>query len=311
MNNRFVINYTPGPTFLHQLSGFTKVFLFIVMTVAIISTYDVRLLWPLLIINAAEVISMKPNYKPIVFIFLFTFITVTVIGNIMLFLVSPDAGLNNVGAEHILWASASGRFYLSKEWIWYAYVVFLKRTVSFASVIAFALMTTPSEFASGLNKCGLPYKVCTIISLAYRTIPDIANDFIDIRNSMMMRGVELGKKASLGKRLKNHVTLLVPLIMSSFGKVGNIANAMDLRGYGRNKKRTWYAEHEPTKADKIVRLITWIFAALTVGYIIYSKAINPWPAKFWCPWLLREEIQQVSLQDSFMLFRWLKQLFNK
>ena len=92
MNNRFVINYTPGPTFLHQLSGFTKVFLFIVMTVAIIATYDVRILWPLCIISVIEMVSMKPNWKPIIFMFLFTFITVTVIGNIMLFVVSPDAG---------------------------------------------------------------------------------------------------------------------------------------------------------------------------------------------------------------------------
>ena len=66
MNNRFVINYTPGPTFLHQLSGFTKVFLFIVMTVAIIATYDVRILWPLCIISVIEMVSMKPNWKPLV-----------------------------------------------------------------------------------------------------------------------------------------------------------------------------------------------------------------------------------------------------
>ena len=311
MNNRFVINYVPGPTFFHKLSGFTKVFFFIVMTVAIIATYDVRILWPLFFVNLGIMISMKPNYKPIVFMFLFSFVTVTLIGNVMLFVVSPDAGLNNIGAEHILWSSATGRFYLSKEWIWYTFVVFTKRTASFASVIAFALMTTPSEFASGLNKCGLSYKVCTIISLAYRTIPDIANDFVNIRNSMMMRGVELGKKAPLWTRLKNNVTLLVPLIMTSFGKVTNIANAMDLRGYGKMKKRTWYVEHDPTKADKLIRALTWTLLALTVFYIAYARIINPWPAKMWCPWLLREEIQQVSLEESFFLFRWLKGLFEK
>lgn len=310
MNNRFVINYTPGPTYLHQLSGFTKVFLFIIMTVAIIATYDVRILIPLGLINLAEIISMKPNWKPIIFMFLFTFFTVTVIGNIMLFVVSPDAGLNNCGTETIIWASASGRFYISKEWLWYVFAVFIKRTVSFFSVMAFALATTPSEFTSGLNKCGLPYKVCTIISLAYRTIPDIANDFVDIRNSMMMRGVELGKKASLGKRLKNNVTLLVPLIMSSFGKVTNIANAMDLRGYGKNKKRTWYAEKEPTRADQLVRGLTIALGVLTIGYLIWSKVIDPWPAKIWCPFSDPSLIRQVSLEESFFLFRWLKQLFN-
>ncbi len=305
MNNRMVINYTPGPTPIHKLTGFTKVFLFLVMTLAIISTFDVRILIPLLIINVIEIVSMKPNWKPILIIFLITFITVTLIGNVMLFLVTPEAGLNNVGAEHILWDSG-GRYYLSAEWLWYVFVVFLKRTTSFASVMAFALATTPSEFASGLNKCGLPYKICTIVSLAYRTIPDIANDFINIRNSMMMRGVELGKKASLWTRLKNTVLMLIPLIFTAFGKVGNIANAMDLRGYGKHKKRTWYAEHELTRYDRIFRILTVILLLLAVFYIVYFRFINPWPAKFWCPWLSRDEIQVVNVFDTFFFTKWFK-----
>ncbi len=306
MNNKLVINYTPGPTLIHKLSGFTKVFLFLVMTVAIISTFDIRILVPLLLINVAEIISMKPNYKPLVVVFSITFVTVTLIGNLMLFAVSPEAGLNNVGAEHIIW-QGSGSHYISKEFLWYIFVVFMKRTTSFASVMAFALATTPSEFASGLNKCGLPYKICTIVSLAYRTIPDIANDFINIRNSMMMRGAELtGKGVSLWKRLKNTVLLLVPLVFTAFGKVGNIANAMDLRGYGKNKKRTWYAENEPTKADHIVRILTVILLVMVIYYIVRYRFIDPWPAKFWCPWLSRDEIIHIDVLDTIKLFDWFR-----
>ena len=304
MNNKFVINYTPGPTFLHKRTGFTKVFLFLVMTAAIISTFDIRILVPLLIINVIEVVSMKPNWKPILIMFAITFVTVTLIGNIMLFLVSPAAGLNNVGAEHIIWQA--GRFYLSKEFLWYIFIIFLKRTTSFFSVMAFALATTPSEFASGLNKCGLPYKVCTIVSLAYRTIPDIANDFVNIRNSMMMRGVELGNKASLWTRLKNYVLLLIPLIFTAFGKVGNIANAMDLRGYGKHKKRTWYAEHEADKGDTILRILTVLLLIATVYYVIRCRIIDPWPSRFWCPWLKREDIQVIDMFDTFFFKDWFK-----
>lgn len=306
MNNRFVINYTPGPTTLHKLTGFTKVFLFLVMTFAIISTFDIRILLPLLIINIIEIISMKPNYKPILVIFSITFVTVTLIGNVMLFFVSPEAGLNNVGAEHIL-VRFNESLYISKEFLWYIFIVFLKRTTSFVSVMAFALATTPSEFASGLNKCGLPYKICTIVSLAYRTIPDIANDFVNIRNSMMMRGLELaGKGVSLWKKLKNTVILLVPLIFTAFGKVGNIANAMDLRGYGKNKKRTWYAEHEQTPADKVIRVLTILLLLGTIYYIVMYRFIHPWPAKFWCPWLSPDEITQINVMDTIKIFQWFR-----
>ena len=297
MNNRLVINYTPGPTMLHRLTGFTKVFLFIAMTVAIIATYDIRILIPLFLINLAEMISMKPNYKPIVIMFAITFVTVTLLGNVMLFLVSPDVGFNNIGVTNMLW-QGSGRLYLTKEFLWYCLVIFVKRTASFASVMAFALATTPSEFASGLNKVGLPYKVCTIVSLAYRTIPDIANDFINIRNSMMMRGVELSKKASLWKRLKNTVLILVPLIFTAFGKVGNIANAMDLRGYGKHRKRTWYAEHETSKWDTIIRILAVILLAAAVYYIIRYRIIDPWPPAGSLP-VGRPERDRVGKSDRY------------
>ena len=309
MNNRFLVNYVPGPTFLHKLTGFTKVLLFLAMTFAIISTFDVRILIPLLIINVIEIISMKPNYKPMVIMFMITFVTVTVIGNIMLFAVSPEAGLNNVGAENIIWQGS--KYYLSKEFLWYIFVIFLKRTTSFVSVMAFVLATTPSEFASGLNKCGLPYKVCTVVSLAYRTIPDIASDYVNIHNSMMMRGLELSKKAKLWTRLKNMIVLLVPLIFTAFGKVGNIANAMDLRGYGKNKKRTWYAEREATLGDKIIRSISLILVLVTIYYIIRYRLIDPWPAKIWCPWLTRDEVISINTMDTIKVLKWLKSLFGK
>ena len=309
MNNRLVINYTPGPTLIHRLSGFTKVFLFLVMTLATMVTFDIRILIPIFVINVIEIISMKPNYKPIIVMFMITFVTVTLIGNVMLFLVTPEAGMNNVGAEHILWQGS--KYYLSKEFLWYIFVVFFKRTTSFVTVMAFALSTTPSEFASGLNKCGLPYKVCTVVSLAYRTIPDIANDYINIHNSMMMRGVELSSKASIWQRLKNNVLLLVPLIFTAFGKVGNIANAMDLRGYGKNKKRTWYAENEPSTADKVVRIFTVLLLLAAIYYIIMYRIINPWPAKFWCPWLGPEEITKINTMDTLKVLDWLKALFGK
>lgn len=305
MNNRFVINYTPGPTFFHKLSGFTKVFLFLTMTAAIISTFDIRILVPLLIVNLIEIITMKPNFKPIVIMFSITFITVTVIGNIMLFFVSPEAGLNNVGASTIIWQS--GRFYLTKEILWYMLIIFTKRTASFMSVIAFALSTTPSEFASGLSKCGLSYKISTIISLAYRTIPSIAEDFVNIKNSMMMRGLELeGKTVSLINKLKNYVLILVPLIFTAFGRVGSIANAMDLRGYGKNKKRTYYAENEPTKGDKIIRTITVILLLATIYYVVMYRFINPWPAKVWAPWLSREEVIKINPIDTLIIWDWFK-----
>jgi energy-coupling factor transporter transmembrane protein EcfT len=93
VNNKLVINFTPGSTMLHKMTGGTKVLLFVLFTVAVIATFDIRVLLPLMAVPVAAIISMKPNYKPLAFLFGFTFVTVGVIGSIMLIAVSrcrPD-----------------------------------------------------------------------------------------------------------------------------------------------------------------------------------------------------------------------------
>ena len=305
MNNRFLINFTPGNTTIHKLTGGTKVLLFVLFTLAIIVTFDIRVIVVLALFPIAAIISMKPNYKPIRFMIGFMFVVVGLLGSLMLLLVSPNAGLANVGGSTIIW-QITDRLYVTRETLWYVFAMFVKRLASFMVVIAFVLATTPSEFASGLAYLHVPYKICTIVSLAYRTIPDIARKYTDIKNSMQMRGVELSKKASLGKRLKATAALLVPLIISSFSRVEVIANAMDLRGFGRLKKRTWYAEHELTKADKILRKLCIPFALFIVFYIIYFRIINPWPASYWSPLIARDQIEKVSIFNDLFFLKWFK-----
>ncbi len=287
MNNRFLINYTPGSTFLHKLNGTTKVLGFIAITVAIIATFDFRIMLAIFLLCMTGVASMKPNWKPVAFMFGFLIVMNGIIGSLMVFLISPESGLTKTGMETIIWSSANGKLFMSWELIWYAWAMFFKRVASLSSAILFVLSITPSELAAGLNSLKMPYKVCTIVSLAIRTIPDIARDFTDIKNSMMMRGVEL-EKASLAKKLKQYVLMLVPLLMSSFAKVENISNSMDLRSYGKCKGRTWFSEHPATKGDRIARIFIALIFAWWIFYVVFFKHIHAPIVDFWCPWVPKE-----------------------
>ena len=285
MNNRFIINYSPGTTRLHKLNGATKVMGFVVITVYVIMTFDVRVMIPVFLASVAGIVSLKPNWKPILYIVGFMFIMQGIIGSLMVILLRPSSGLGHVGMETIIirW---SDHFYLSKELLWYVGAMFFKRLCSLATSLLFVLAITPSELAAGLNTLGLPYKACTIFSLAFRTIPDIARNYDDIRNSMMMRGIELDKKrVGVIKRIKQMIMILIPLIMTSFFKVNNIANAMDLRGYGKLKKRSWYSENPPSKADWIARGILIGTGCFIIYYITFHRIIDPPPFDYWCPWV--------------------------
>lgn len=284
MNNRFMINYVPGNTFFHRLNGTTKVLMFIVLQAFNIMTLDLRLMVCLFVVSLACIISMKPNWKPILFVILFMTISVGIIGSLIFILAKPSVGQIHVGGETFIirW---NERFYLTRELLWYLGVYFFKRISSLFAALLFILSITPSELAAGLNAAGLPYKACFIISLAFRTVPDIARDFTDIRNALALRGVELdSRRAGVTERLRQMVIILVPLIMTSFNRVDTIANAMDLRGFGRHKKRTWYSANPPARGDWIIRILAAALAVFCVYYLVRFRIIDPPVFDYWSPW---------------------------
>ena len=108
--------------------------------------------------------------------------------------------------------------------------------------VLFVSTTNLSEFAASLNRIGVSYKTSCSVALALRYIPDIQlqREYHDIAQSQQARGIGMGKKASLVRRLKAASSILMPLILSGMDRIEAISNAMELRGFGKNKKRTWY-----------------------------------------------------------------------
>jgi hypothetical protein len=61
---------------------------------------------------------------------------------------------------------------------------------------------------------------------------------------------------------------------------------MDLRRFGKLKKRTWYSASPPSPADKTARLVIILFALFCVYYIVRWRIISPSPYEYWCPWII-------------------------
>jgi len=282
MSNQLLINLIPGDTFLHKLTGTTKVRLFIVLLIYLIMSFDLRLIFILFIISLIGLSSLKPKWKTLKYFFIITFVMNSV--NILLFwLVNPDCGALWCGGQSTILVRFTDYYIITAESIWYLSVRFLKMMTSLVVSMTFILAITPSEMAAGLYSVKVPYKICTIFSIAFRYIPDIGRDFENIKISMQVRGVELDpKKTTLMTRLKQNVLILVPLIITSFERVGNIANAMDLRGYGKGKTRTYYSEREEQKADRTFKVIYCSLLIFCIYWII-TQNIMPQPTKMWYP----------------------------
>ncbi len=283
MDNRLFINLKPGPTFLDRLTGKTKVRLFFVLILLLIATWDIRLIAPLFVLSIIGLVSIRPNPKKMT-VTLVIILIMNLFNLLLMFLVEPDYGRGVVGGSNVIFRFTD--FYIvTKETMWYFLVRLMKFMATFIFSLTFIQCITPSEMAAGLYSVKVPYKVCTIVSLAFRYIPDITRDFNNIRISMQARGLELdAKRVGIGTRLKQYVLILAPLVISSFDRVGMIANAMDLRGFGKLKKRTYYAEHEDVKGDRILAPVILLLMAL---FLVIVACLIFFPPAFqvWCPWI--------------------------
>ncbi|MEG0267880.1 MAG: energy-coupling factor transporter transmembrane component T [Carnobacterium sp.] len=259
----------------HALSGATKLIVFLLFSTAAMLTYDTRVLFSLLIISLVVFSISKIKIREIGFILLFILFFL-LLNNLAIYLFSPQEGVRIYGTSHEIihiWE----RYNLTLEQLFYQLNVTLKYFVVIPVALLFIVTTHPSEFAASLNKIGVNYKISYSVSLALRYIPDIQRDFRSISQTQQARGIDISRNETLIKRVKNVSAIIIPLILSSLDRIEVISNAMELRGFGKHKKRTWYSEKKATKKDYLTILVgVFIFiGSLVVTYQNGSRFYNP------------------------------------
>ena len=271
-----VFNYIKGKSPIHALTGASKLLVLVLWSLSAMTTFDTRLLVALPIISLLLFIASGIKYRDVSFVLNFTFVFM-VLNNLLIFLFSPEHGVTIYGTRNVLW-EGFGIWVVTKEQLFYQLNVVLKYLATIPLVLLFVTTTDPSEFASSLNRIGVSYKISYSVSLALRYIPDIQREYKEISVAQQARGLELDKKKeSLFKRLKCAATLLCPLIVSSLERIDIVAAAMELRGFGKNKKRTWYSSRPFRKGDWIAILFSILLLALSIAlnFINGGRYYNP------------------------------------
>ncbi|MCU9534399.1 energy-coupling factor transporter transmembrane component T family protein [Streptococcus sp. CSL10205-OR2] len=276
MANHQLIGYQKGDSFLYDLSGASKLVFFVLVSVATMTTYDTRLI---LFIGAFSLYLFKQTKIPWKSIsFVITFMTFFAVLNIvMIYLFAPTYGEDIYQAKTILF-DGIGPFYLTSQELFYLFNVTLKYFSTVPLAILFLITTHPSQFASSLNQIGVPYKIAYAVSLTLRYIPDVQEEFYTIRTSQEARGLELSKKAKLFERIKGNLQILMPLIFSSLDRIDVVATAMELRRFGKLKKRTWYSYKPLSKNDIVTILFAIVIVCLSLilFFVNHGRFYNPW-----------------------------------
>lgn len=271
-----LFSYNYADTFIHRLSGLTKLICFIMLTFAVMFSYDIRVILGVLIFSVIILKISKIQWSQIKLMVIYVLIFLAV-NTLITFLFSPEQGVEIYGTRHPLF-KLFGPYTLTQEQLFYQTTKFFKYASVIPLGIIFLLTTNPSELAASINRVGVHYKAAYALSLTLRYFPDLQRVYHDISQAQQARGLEMGGKVSLKDRFKNSLIVVIPLIFSTLDRIEVITNAMDLRGFGKARKRTWYNTGRLKQEDLLALLISVIITAITVFmsvFINHGRFYNP------------------------------------
>ncbi len=273
MTNLF--NYIDRPSPIHRMTGASKLVFLICWTLASMTSFYTPLLIVMALMSFLLFRIAKLKYKDVSFMMGMMFAYI-IMNNLLIYLFSPDHGTSIYGTETVLFRIA-GPYVVTAEQLFYHFNVILKNACTIPIVLLFVCTTNPSEFAASLSRIGVSYRISYAVALALRYIPDIQREYRDISLAQQARGMEMSKKTSLVNRLKAASSILIPLILSSMERIETISNAMELRGFGKGKKRTWYSARKFSRLDILGMVCPLALLALSVllTYLNGGRFFNP------------------------------------
>lgn len=270
-----VLTYTEKDTWIHRLSGITKLVFFLLWSVVGMLTYDTRVLLFMLLFSLVIFKVSKTDWQQVgtVFLFILMFLALNLIA---IFAMAPMEGVKIYGTQTELFAITQ-HYVITKEQLFYEFNVMLKYLTVIPVVLMFIVTTNPSEFAASLAYIGVSYKVGYSMAIALRYIPDVQSDFTKIKHAQEARGIEMSSKAPFFERIKRMGSIIFPLIFSSMDRIDVVSNAMELRGFGKNKKRTWYSGRKLKRNDylTLLFLLVFVITALMITFIDGNRFYNP------------------------------------
>jgi energy-coupling factor transport system permease protein len=277
MNNIALGKYIPGNSFIHKLDPRSKIMIMIILMITIFwNTGSLRfpvyfvltaIIYILLRISGIAVKTIFKSLKPMMFMMVFLFF-------INAFVIQTGMPLFTISFIN---------FTLYLDAVTQTIFIIIRLALMLAVTTILTTTTKPLDMTYGLEWYMSPLKVIRFpaheiamtISIALRFIPTILEETERIIKAQKSRGVDL-EEGKLKEKIGAIISLLIPLLISSFQRSEELSDAMEARGYNPSAKRTRYRTLKFTMTD----LISFILSAVLLTGIIllgvYSDNIAFW-----------------------------------
>lgn len=169
----------------------------------------------------------------------------------------------------LLWTffSSFSLFYVKSENVNVLNGAFMSiRLLLFLTIsMTFIFTTTPEEMIKGLDALHFPKSLVFLFGLSLREVDVVSREFISIKEAQASRGLELDK-GSLIKRIRNHIPILIPLLVRSVEGAEKLALAMELKAFNLSSNRR-PSTLKLSRADVAI-LVTVLFVGLVVVFFM-------------------------------------------
>lgn len=115
----------------------------------------------------------------------------------------------------------------------------LKASIIVSASMQFFTSASPQDFTLMLIKFKIPYRYAMLVGLGVSFLPVMKDEYVSIINSQRTRGL---KMESVWDNLKGIIPTFMPFLYRAVQRSTETALAMELRGYGRSKTRTFTSE---------------------------------------------------------------------
>lgn len=262
-----ILSYIKRKSPVHELTGTTKLIFFLAWSVASMVTYDTRVLTAMLVISVFIFKISRIRLRDISFVLGLAAVFL-LMNNLFVYLFSPEYGVSLYGSRNVVFTIV-GPYTVTLQQLFYHLNMTMKVVCVVPIALLFIACTDPSEFAASLAGIGVSYRVGYAVSLALRYIPDVQREYRNISQAQQARGIDLSGKDKFFTRLKNSVAILLPLVLSSLNRIETVSNAMELRGFGKEKKRTWYVQRKMQRND-------WVTVGFAILILVLDLVITFW-----------------------------------
>lgn len=192
----------------------------------------------------------------------FAIIQVAIVLASVLFVAVYAKSLKRIGRTILMSAGFAGFIFAINLLFGVGLISSLLYALRFLAIVSstsiFFVTTSPDELEHTMKWLGVPRDIVFAFVTAVRFIPVIMLDAFQIMDAQKSRGLEL-EKGNFVKRIRNMVPILVPLVVNSVVRSGELAEAMESRAYGATPKPTSLYKLRLTRKDKSVMLVSLLF----------------------------------------------------